>query len=101
MSNKAKDKSNFNVTLHTDKLKCESLYFYGDQADSTQPQSGRENELFEGYFKELKFVSETVDGETYQCKYNYVTADPMPYVYMKISHLPSGDVKMCEIEFDG
>ena len=100
MSNKAKEKSNFNVTLHTDKLKCESPYLYGDQANSTQPQNGRGNELFKGYFKELKFVSEAVDGETYQCKYNSVTLDPMPYVYMKISQVPSENVKICEIEFD-
>ena len=55
------------MTIHTAGLTSEedALRVYREEIDSIQPQNGRMNELFEGYFKELEFVSETVDGETY------------------------------------
>ena len=73
--NRAKNKSNFNITLHTYRLRCtgDTLLLFGDQTDSTKPDDGLINGHFDGYFKELELVSEVVDGEMYQCKFRSTT----------------------------
>ena len=76
------------------------MYVYRDEIDSTRPQNGQINELFEGYFKELEFVSEAVDGERYQCKYRSMSMAPVPYVYIKIISIISGDIQICEVRFE-
>ena len=73
---------------------------FGDQTDSAQPEDGLINGHFDGYFKELEFVSKVVDGEMYQCQYRSTSLDPWPYIYIKVLDLPIGDVQICEISFD-
>ena len=100
--NRAKNKCSFNITLHTNQLRCngDTLLLFGDQTDSTKPDDGLINGHFDGYFKELEFVSEVVDGEMYQCKFRSTTPDPWPYIYVEVIDLPSGDVQICDIDFD-
>ena len=99
--NRAKNKSSFNITLHTHRLRCngDTLLLFGDQTDSTKPDDGLINGHFDGHFKELELVSEVVDGEMYQYKFRSITLDPWPYIYVEVIDLPSGDVEICDIDF--
>ena len=100
--NQAKNKSIFNITLHTNRLRCngDTLLLFGDQTDSTKPDDGLINGHFDGYFKELELVSDVGDGEKYKCNFRSTTRDPWPYIYVEVINLPSGDVQICEIDFD-
>ena len=100
--NRAKNKPSFNITLHTYGLRCtgDTLLLFGDQTDSTKPDDGLINGHFDGYFKELEFVSEVVDGEKHQCKFRSTTLDPWPYIYVEVIDVPRGDIQICEIDFD-
>ena len=100
--NRAKNKSSFNITLHTNRLRCtgDTLLLFGDQTDSTKPDDGLINGHFDGYFKELEFVSEVVDSEMYQCKFRSTAHDPWPYIYLEVIDMPSEQVQICEIDFD-